>query len=432
MSAPSLPAAVAGTPFLDAADQIGCEILRDAVWSGHRCNWLVWATEPDGFGNFPVRLRAAAPDLYAGTAGIALFLARLAAATGDPHQRRAARGAAAQLLAAIDPDEPHPDGLFVGPLGMAWSLVQVGQALDDGGLIERGIGVFERASRHDPPAGMHDLMSGLAGGIVALVGAARAFDRPDLLEAALGRAERLVAEGQSTPSGLSWPLGAGQTGLLGLSHGTSGMALALFEAAAASGRIDLRDAGRACLAFERHHFDPERGAWPDYRPYPGRPAGVPSWPLAWCHGGIGIGLSRLRIRELEPDDAELDREIDAAAAAVMASLDAQIRAAGDFTPCHGLAGSGEFMLSVARSFGKADAAAVAQAIGEHGLERFSHPRMPWPCGVHGGGQTPSLMLGTAGIGLFYLRLQTSGAIPSAALPCATTLSDRGAACRWPA
>ena len=29
----------------------------------------------------------------------------------------------------------------------------------------------------------------------------------------------------------------------------------------------------------------------------------------------------------------------------------------------------------------------------------------WPCGVMGGAETPNLLLGTAGIGLHYLRLE---------------------------
>jgi hypothetical protein len=30
--------------------------------------------------------------------------------------------------------------------------------------------------------------------------------------------------------------------------------------------------------------------------------------------------------------------------------------------------------------------------------------LPWPCGIPGAGEAPGLMLGTAGIGYFYLRL----------------------------
>ena len=46
-------------------------------------------------------------------------------------------------------------------------------------------------------------------------------------------------------------------------------------------------------------------------------------------------------------------------------------------------------------------------------------RNPWPYGVTSGGETPNLMLGTAGIGYFYLRLYDAAAIPSVLLLGAT-------------
>jgi len=42
-------------------------------------------------------------------------------------------------------------------------------------------------------------------------------------------------------------------------------------------------------------------------------------------------------------------------------------------------------------------------------------RSTGPCGVVSGGETPNLMLGTAGIGYFYLRLYDSSAVPSVLL-----------------
>jgi hypothetical protein len=41
--------------------------------------------------------------------------------------------------------------------------------------------------------------------------------------------------------------------------------------------------------------------------------------------------------------------------------------------------------------------------------------LPWPCGVPGGGESPSLMLGLAGIGHFYLRLYDPASVPSVLL-----------------
>jgi len=55
------------------------------------------------------------------------------------------------------------------------------------------------------------------------------------------------------------------------------------------------------------------------------------------------------------------------------------------------------------------------AIGDRGIQSVYRHRNPWPCGVVSGGETPNLMLGTAGIGYFYLRLYDSGAVPSVLL-----------------
>jgi hypothetical protein len=43
-------------------------------------------------------------------------------------------------------------------------------------------------------------------------------------------------------------------------------------------------------------------------------------------------------------------------------------------------------------------------VGEQGIEQIERQDLRWPCGVTDGDETPNLMLGTAGIGYFYLRL----------------------------
>ncbi|HYP18471.1 MAG TPA: lanthionine synthetase LanC family protein, partial [Chloroflexia bacterium] len=49
---------------------------------------------------------------------------------------------------------------------------------------------------------------------------------------------------------------------------------------------------------------------------------------------------------------------------------------------------------------------------DRGMVQYGQQRMPWPCGVMGGGENPSLMLGLAGIGYFYLRLYDPDKVPS--------------------
>jgi lantibiotic modifying enzyme len=86
--------------------------------------------------------------------------------------------------------------------------------------------------------------------------------------------------------------------------------------------------------------------------------------------------------------------------------------AGNYSLCHGLCGNAEVLLHAESVLGAGwgDGKKLALRIAETGIDSFATPGASWPCGT-AGGQTPSLMLGLAGIGLFYLRLHDPG-VPS--------------------
>ena len=77
--------------------------------------------------------------------------------------------------------------------------------------------------------------------------------------------------------------------------------------------------------------------------------------------------------------------------------------------------SGFLFLAAADTFGDERYRAVAEAVGDRGIQAIHLHRSPWPCGVVSGGETPGLLLGTAGIGHFYLRLYDSRGMPSVLL-----------------
>jgi lantibiotic modifying enzyme len=58
---------------------------------------------------------------------------------------------------------------------------------------------------------------------------------------------------------------------------------------------------------------------------------------------------------------------------------------------------------------------VAQAAAR-GVATYENAGLPWPPGVNGGVDNPSLMLGSAGTGWFFLRLAAPGAVPSVLMP----------------
>ena len=107
------------TQFLAAADQIGRRLCRDAIWADGQCNWLGWSMDFRG-GQWVPAYRAMSSLLYDGTAGIGLFLARLAHLTADAITRTTATGALAQALSMVERlAEAGEYGFYSGLSGIA-------------------------------------------------------------------------------------------------------------------------------------------------------------------------------------------------------------------------------------------------------------------------------------------------------------------------
>jgi lantibiotic modifying enzyme len=415
-----MPSDAARLPFLQAAATLGARLCRDAVWAGGRCNWVGDAQEPAA-GEWVVVQRSLGPVLYDGTAGVALFLARLYALTGEGPFRTAARGALRQVLGALGRVGPPVTGAFhSGLAGIAWALAEAGDSLDEAAWTEEAAKVAETLAATAPDARALDVITGSAGAIPALLGLARRLERPALAELAARHGELLLETARRGPHGWSWHTldMPARADLTGYSHGAAGIGLALLELAAATGDTRFRQGADEAFRYEAQSFSPQHGNWPDHRVFgdPAAAAGLPpSYSLAWCHGAPGIGLSRLRAWTLTGDAARL-AEARAALATTVRALEAGLAGGGyGFSLCHGDAGNAELPLLAAEVLGDPSPAATAERIGWAGIERHGAPGLPWPCGVPNAGETPGLMLGLAGIGHFYLRLYDPAGVASVLL-----------------
>jgi lantibiotic modifying enzyme len=203
--------------------------------------------------------------------------------------------------------------------------------------------------------------------------------------------------------------------LTGFSHGTAGIGYALLELYNVTGNMSYRRAGELAFNYERYWFDAEKGNWPDFRGETarGKRNKQPlSFGISWCHGAPGIALSRLRAYEILKDE-RCKGEALTALQTTRAMIEARLHTETmNFSLCHGLAGNAEVLLIGNQVLDHEFSCGfqVASEVARAGIKRYAAPNHPWPCGA-GGGTTPSLMLGLAGIGYFYLRLHDS-AIPS--------------------
>lgn len=423
---------------LRAAAAIADELCRDAYWSGDRCNWV--GRSPleavDLRAPLTPTVSALGPDLYGGTAGVALFLAHVHRATGDPRARATAEGGIRHALSRAGRIEPAGRlGLYSGAIGVAYAAACVGSLLGDETLIEAARAGAASALESVPDEHPLDMVGGAAGAICGLLALDDLCGDGRLVEEAVRLGDRLVAAATREHETWSWDparatgAAVSERALTGFAHGAAGIGLALLELHARTGRQVFLDGGLGAFAYEDGWFSSEQENWADVRtqdpafapPGAGGAEGTPSYMTAWCYGAPGIGLSRLRALTLLPDQRRsLAPKVEAAVRHTMHQLDApQEPARADATLCHGTAGLVELLVAAAEAPGHEAAREAAARAWDRALEQRRRVGA-WRTGVASGAHTPALMLGTAGIGYSLLRFRDPRAVPSVLLVTGTT------------
>jgi len=401
--------------FLEAADRLGSRLCRDAICFNGRCNWIGASLEPVGQ-SWTVVQRAFGPDLYAGTSGIALFLARLYDLTREPVHRKIGQAAVAQSRSQIDRlRDTGGSGFYSGMTGVAYAWSEIDGILGGGDLTAQARTLLSEVAASNVELAGLDVVSGCAGAIPVLLAMNRRLDEPTLREFAVRLGERLLSTAKPRNTGMSWHTidVPAIDDLTGFSHGAAGIAWALLELFAETGDDRFNQAANAGFAYERACYSAEHKNWPDFRVFGPQPVSAeskPSYGLAWCHGAPGIGLSRLRAYALT-GDVTYRNETNAAVTATVEGL-RQPNYLGNYSLCHGLFGNADLLIDAGAALHDPTLKNEARVLGMRALERHHDDDQPWPCGVPAGPETPGLMLGIAGIGYFYLRLFDSVKNPS--------------------
>lgn len=396
--------------LLAAAVSIGERLQAEAIRGPKDACWI--GMNLDDLGQWRWSLSPLGTDVYEGVGGMALFFAFLAARTGRSDFQELARVALEPVRRAWR--EPSANelalGLYVGRASAVYVLGQLAELWNEPHLLDEvlaGLPALEPLIDTDLNL---DLLSGVAGCAVALLGVHRR--RPDarLLQAARRCGERLLATAvpDAASGGVGWTGPMGGQPLAGFSHGVAGIAWALLELGSATRDSRHTELARRTLAYERSLFVPERSNWRDLRELEGADPAQPRFMTTWCHGAPGIALGRLlSLRHL--DEPLLRDEL--ATALETTRRDGRC---GNHSLCHGDLGNLEVLHVAGETLGEPrwsdvamrDAADVLREGREEG----------WRCGLPQGHETPGLMMGLAGIGYGLLRLASPEHVPSVLAP----------------
>lgn len=394
---PAAPARAAAPPLpstpadpLTVARRVGDALCADA--EEHR-GGLRWATRTSAAPNADFY----GPDLYNGTAGVALYLAGLAAATGATSYADAARGAARWLAGAPWDRGRAAPGLHCGEAGVGLFFIRLAALLDEPGYLaaaelraRRLVGV------HVPTL---DVLQGAAGLVLFLVELAAATGKRAWLERAREAADDIVAQAvlPSGRPGLYWNVASVNPSrparpFLGFAHGAAGIGLALARLAGATGDAGYRAAAEASADLLVEQAVGWR--WPmlldDARP----------GPQAQCHGAGGIAPLFVALGRMD--------EARGAFATVLADAEASMRSG----LCCGAAGAGSVLVDAYQRTGEGRFLDGAQACARR-LQPFAHPDRPGVYRLAADGPTvsPDLLQGYAGVGAFHLRLAAPASAP---------------------
>lgn len=370
---------------------IGRRIVETAIRNGRKCCWIVHSQTISGH----VASAPAGVDLYDGLPGIALFLVQLARATGEDVFLDHARAAIAELL-----DQPalhsveEGGGAYSGAASVVYALSQICDATPDldyaTPIREIAAGVSKRLAETK----QIDVIGGLAGVILAFIGASRdgcleiATDAGALLVERLARPPS--TEDEAVFEGRKWPFS--------IAHGRAGIAFALLRLAEATGEtrfvapaieITRREAESFDISVASGHVDADVACQ-----------------KAWCHGPPGVALAwRAAEKAGQTDFADRRRAI----------AEAIVRPPFERSDCicHGNLGNA----LLARALDIDDEFAKQRRAFERRLLRRIATRGV-VCG-NLGVETAGMMEGLAGVGLALLKIAKpeDGHNPLTMAPC---------------
>jgi lantibiotic modifying enzyme len=409
------------SPLVAAAAALGKSLCASAYWHDGRCNWVGRSAReaPDPSLPLTPTVTALGPELYGGTAGIALFLAQLHTRVGGDDLLETSLGAIRRALwKSADLPDAAAYSFYGGAIGIAYAAARIGLLLERQDLVGDGLALAGRAVNDDAGDHLFDVVGGRAGAIAPLLWLAKLPGGGALEASAIRFAEELAAAAITDDNVWRWDneraagVKIGGVPLCGFAHGSSGMGLALIECGVHCRRRDWIEGGLAAFRYEDRLFDADRRNWPDLRDYGTRTGGGgASFMVAWCHGAAGIGLARLRALRLLPRrKKELAIGVRRAVHSTAATLKATPEYA-DASPCHGRAGLCETLVYATEVLGDRRYAAEASTRWRASVRARPSDTL-WPCGVASGRNNPSLMLGYAGIGYALLRADRPRQTPS--------------------
>lgn len=291
---------------------------------------------------------------------------------------------------------------FFGHTSSIYALSHYKKVMDkQDSKIDEHIGlVLKMLERNIEKEEFYDLLGGSSGIIIVLLNLYEETKDASVLNLAVKYGKNLLAKKIQVNEGTAWASSDSDKLLLGgLSHGTSGIAWALFKLYEHTNMIDFKYVAEDAIKYDQSLMNKEEKNWCDLR-------NEEYHSHHWCNGSAGIGISRLLLNHHLVSNMKVKEEIELA-------LETTLRNGLGHTHslCHGDLGASElFCLAYEKSIGNqyldvSRKIAMKVIVEKQKNEKFL-------TGLTNHVQIPGMFLGLSGIGYQLLRIMKPQDTPS--------------------
>lgn len=352
-------------------------------------------------------------DLFNGTAGVVLFFLRMYDHYKLPYYMQACIAATGTLLhhPAVRQQEYYT--LYTGATGLLYLCIKMYEATGEKEYLQHSMQLLEEFEQGIfGQVVQDDLISGHAGNIFLLT-YLYGHTQNEALPALIRRlTDKMIRHARIAPQGLRWGhIKRSFDCLTGFSHGASGIAYALLQAAQYFRDDGLQYLAEQALTYEMLHYDKATANWLDLRLTTTSlsPADILDWNMptflkyasnvnSWAHGAAGAGLARLFAWCVTGHDMYAQH---ARLALERSLLDLQKLHRGDFTLCSGYGGIASFILYAANVLNQPQLQLQVQHTALAAV-RYYQQHGTYNSYIPGNNNDPGLFSGMAGVGVLLL------------------------------
>lgn len=417
------------------AIRIGDQILESSQLNKNGINW------PNVFIDNEGKVQKInSYSLYDGAAGTSLFLVELYKFTNNSKYIDAAKmGLNWAIEECLNEKDVDNLSFYTGVSGVSYVAFLLSDILKLKEYGQIALQIVEKKQFDLLNTSTQDLFSGAPGNLLGLLHIYSKTQNAEILKLIKKNFITIVDAAIINTEGLSWNRTGGEiSNLCGFAHGASGIGFALLEMGYYFNDKTCIHIAKQAFQYENKHFNKKLNNWPDYRK---KIYGINEYELhkrmfrnnnnffyetndfvAWCHGAMGIGLTRLRAYSLTKNNKYL-KEYFIAIKKIEENYLIK-NGSTSWTLCHGLLGNATLLIEGYKYFNDINYLNKAIKLAESAIHSRNTLQKYYSGFGNSSPENMSLFMGNSGIGMFYLQILNPNNISSVLYPILKKKSNK--------